>query len=44
MGNLLLHSPLVQFYLMCVASLLITVTWDFLRTPNDPPAGPAAEC
>ena len=34
MGSLLIHHPLVQFYLFYVGALLIAVTWDQLRTSS----------
>jgi hypothetical protein len=33
MGNLLLHYPLVQFYLLYVGALFVAFLWDFLRNP-----------
>jgi hypothetical protein len=33
MGTLLLHHPWVQFYLLCVGALGVTVLWDYLRHP-----------
>jgi hypothetical protein len=33
MGNLLLHHPLIQFYLLFVAALFVAFLWDYLRNP-----------
>jgi hypothetical protein len=33
MGDLLLHHPYVQFYLLFVGALLLAVLWDWLRNP-----------
>jgi hypothetical protein len=36
MGNLLLHHPLIQFYLLFVAALFVAFLWDYLRNPPAP--------
>jgi hypothetical protein len=33
MGTLLLHDPVVQFYLLYVAALVVACIWDSLRYP-----------
>jgi hypothetical protein len=33
MGTLLLHHPLVQFYLVYVGALLVALIWDYWRNP-----------
>ena len=39
MGNVLLHHPLVQFYLLFVAALFIAFIRDYLRNPPANPDG-----
>jgi len=39
MGNLLLHHPLIQFYLLFVAALFVAFLWDYLRNPPAIPDG-----
>ena len=34
MGDLLLHHPYVQFYMLFVGALLLAVLWDWLRNPG----------
>jgi hypothetical protein len=45
MGNLLLHNPWVQFYVLNVGVLGIALIYDFLRPRwplRQPPAGPTS--
>jgi hypothetical protein len=34
MGTLLLHNGRVEFYLLCVAALVVAFLWDYLRHPT----------